>query len=31
MQDLVGKAEMIWFSWNGLSRGIAWHRIGTQI
>lgn len=31
MQDLVGKAEMIWFSWDGLSRGIAWHRMGTRI
>lgn len=30
-QNLVGKAFMIWMSWDSANGGIGWNRIGTQV
>ena len=30
-QNMIGKASIIWMSWDAANKRVRWHRIGTKI
>ena len=30
-KDLVGKASIVWFSWDNFTHSVRWHKIGKKL